>query len=133
MKRHPGVRVVRSRSEGGSEESEGSEGVRAVRSRSDGGNQTGKDERLRVALTGGPRPVRRACAKQYPTVRVVRSRSDGGNQTGETDVREAALLLTAAVRSPELRQVQARVAPGSPKLGREGEGATANSMAGKRS
>jgi hypothetical protein len=28
-------------------------GVRTVRSRSDGENQTGKDERLRVALTGG--------------------------------------------------------------------------------
>jgi hypothetical protein len=33
---------------------QGSDGVRAIRSRSDGGNQTGKDERLRVALTGGP-------------------------------------------------------------------------------
>jgi hypothetical protein len=31
-----------------------------------------------------------------------------------------------------LRQAQARVALGSPELGREGEGATANSMAGKR-
>jgi hypothetical protein len=43
-----GVRAVRSRSDG-----EGSEGVRAVRSRSDRENQTGKDERLRAALTGG--------------------------------------------------------------------------------
>jgi hypothetical protein len=42
-------------------------------------------------------------------------------------------LLSAAVKSPELRQAQARVALGSPELDREGEGATANSMAGKRS
>jgi hypothetical protein len=35
-----------------------------------------------------------------------------GNQTGETDVHEAASLLSAAVRSPELRQARARVAPG---------------------
>jgi hypothetical protein len=36
------------------------------------------------------------------------------------------------VRSPELRQARARVAPGSPELGRGEEGATVNSMAGKR-
>jgi hypothetical protein len=47
-------------------------------------------------------------------------------------VHEAAPLLSTAVRSPELRQAQARVAPGSPELGKEGEGATANSMSGKR-
>jgi hypothetical protein len=44
----------------------------------------------------------------------------------------AALLLSAAVRSPELRQARARVASGSRGLGREGENATANSMEGKR-
>jgi hypothetical protein len=44
----------------------------------------------------------------------------------------AALLFSAAVRSPELRLARARVAPGSPELGREGENTTANSMAGKR-
>jgi hypothetical protein len=36
------------------------------------------------------------------------------------------------VRSPELSQARARVAPGSPELGREGENAMVNSMAGKR-
>jgi hypothetical protein len=41
-------------------------------------------------------------------------------------------LLSAAVRSPELRRARARVALGSPELGREEEGATANSMAGKK-
>jgi hypothetical protein len=41
------------------------------------------------------------------------------------------LLLSAAVRSPELRQAHARVVPGSSELGREGENATANSVAGK--
>jgi hypothetical protein len=65
-------------------------------------------------------------------VRAVRSRLDGGNQTGETDVHEAAPLLSAAVRSPELRQAQARVGPRSPELGRGKESATMNSMARKR-
>jgi hypothetical protein len=36
------------------------------------------------------------------------------------------------VRSPALGQARARVAPVSPELDREGENATANSMAGKR-
>jgi hypothetical protein len=44
----------------------------------------------------------------------------------------AALLLSAAVKSPELGQARARVVPGSPGLGREGENAMANSVAGKR-
>jgi hypothetical protein len=43
----------------------------------------------------------------------------------------AALFFSAAVRSLELRHARARVASGSPELGREEEGATANSMAGK--
>jgi hypothetical protein len=44
----------------------------------------------------------------------------------------AASLLSMAVRSSELRIARARVALGSPELGREEEDATANSMAGKR-
>jgi hypothetical protein len=44
----------------------------------------------------------------------------------------AASLLSMAVRSSELRLARARVALGSPELGREEEDATANSMAGKR-
>jgi hypothetical protein len=44
----------------------------------------------------------------------------------------AAPLLSAVVRSPELRQARARVALGSLELGRGEEGATANSMVGKR-
>jgi hypothetical protein len=44
----------------------------------------------------------------------------------------AAPLLSMAVKSPELRQARARVAPGSLELGREGQGATENSMAVKR-
>jgi hypothetical protein len=47
-------------------------------------------------------------------------------------VREAAPLLSAAVRSPEWRQARARVVPGSSELSREGESAMANSIAGKR-
>jgi hypothetical protein len=37
-----------------------------------------------------------------------------------------------AVRSSELRQARARVALGSPEMGRGEEGATTNPMAGKR-
>jgi hypothetical protein len=62
----------------------------------------------------------------------VRSRSDGGDQTGGSEQLRAAPLLSTAVRSPELRQACARGVPGSPGLGREGEGATANSTAGKK-
>jgi hypothetical protein len=62
----------------------------------------------------------------------VRSESNGGDQTRGDGQLWAALFLSAAVRSPELRLARDRVAPGSPELGREGEGATANSMAGKR-
>jgi hypothetical protein len=62
----------------------------------------------------------------------VRSRSDRGDQIGGSEQLRAALLISAAVRSQELTQARARVAPGSPGLGREGENATANSVAGKR-
>jgi hypothetical protein len=51
---------------------------------------------------------------------------------GRDERLRAVLLLSAVVRSPELRQARARVAPGSPGLGRRGEDATANSVAGKR-
>jgi hypothetical protein len=54
-----------------------------------------------------------------------------GSDQGSRRLR-AAPLLSAAVKSPALRQARARVAPGSPELGRGEEGATANSMAGKR-
>jgi hypothetical protein len=53
-----------------------------------------------------------------PAIRAVRSESDGGDQTRGNSRLRAAPLLSAAVKSPE--------------LGREEEGATANSMAGKR-
>jgi hypothetical protein len=66
------------------------------------------------------------------TIWVVRSRSDGGDQTGEDEWLRAVLLFSAAVKSPELRLVRTRVAPGSPELGREGDNAMANLMAGKR-
>jgi hypothetical protein len=56
----------------------------------------------------------------------------GGIRPGRDERLQAALLLSVVVRSLELRQARARVAPGSPDLGKEGENATANSMAGKR-
>jgi hypothetical protein len=78
-------------------------------------------------------PGRQACVrKAVSSVRVVRSRSYGGGSDRGNRRLRAALLLSAVVRSPELRLAQARVAPGSPELGRGEEGATANSMAGKR-
>jgi hypothetical protein len=124
--RRGGVRV----GGGGSEGVRGG-GVRAIRSRSDGGKL---DREGRVNASDADRWDRAsgARAKRYPAVRAVRSESDGGDQTGETDVREAAPLLSTVVRSPELRQARARVAPGSPELGRGEEGATANSIARKR-
>jgi hypothetical protein len=63
---------------------------------------------------------------------VVRSESDGGDKNRRNRRLRAAPLLSAAVKSPELRLVRARVARGSSELGREEEGATMNSMAGKR-
>jgi hypothetical protein len=64
-------------------------------------------------------------------VRAVRSESDGGDQTRGNKRLRAAPLLSAEVKSLELGQARARVAPGSPELGRGEEGATTNSMAGK--
>jgi hypothetical protein len=55
-----------------------------------------------------------------------------GIRPGRDKQLRAVLLLSAVVRSPELRQAHARVVPGSPELGREGENATTNSVAGKR-
>jgi hypothetical protein len=111
---------------------QGSEGVRAVRSRSDGGNQTGKDERLRAALTGGTGRQGVQARSGIPRSGPCDQDRTGEIRPGETDVREAAPLLSAAVKSLELRLAQARVALGSPELGRGEEGATANSIAGKR-
>jgi hypothetical protein len=109
----------------------GSKGVRAVRSRSDGGNQTGKDERLRATLIGGighQAHVREVVSRDLGrAIKIGRDKIRPGNRR-----LRAAPLLSAAVRSLELRQARARVAPGSPELGREEEGTTANSMAGKR-
>jgi hypothetical protein len=80
---------------------------------------TGADRRARGAG--------RACAKRYPRYGPCdQNRTEGIRPGGRTAVG------SAAVRSPELRQARARMAPGSPELGRERENATANSMAGKR-
>jgi hypothetical protein len=62
----------------------------------------------------------------------MRSKSDGGDQTRGDGRLRAALFFSTAAKSPELRLARARVAPGSPELGKEGEDATTNSMAGKR-
>jgi hypothetical protein len=83
-----------------------------------------------VALTGGlgrPTRVREAVSRSPGrSIRIGRRGSDRGNRR-----LRAAPLLSTAVRSPELRRARARVAPGSPELGRGEEGATVNSMAGK--
>jgi hypothetical protein len=60
------------------------------------------------------------------------NRTEGVIRPRENRWLRAASLLFAAVRSLELRQARARVAPGSLELGRGEEGAMANSMAGKR-
>jgi hypothetical protein len=82
------------------------------------GSEAGQQRRARVR-------------EAVPTVWVVRSGSDRGIRPGRGERLRAALLLSVAVRSLELRLARARVALGSPELGREEEGATANSMAGK--
>jgi hypothetical protein len=51
----------------------------------------------------------------------VRSESDEGDQTRGNGRLWAALFLSVAVGSPELRLARARVAPGSPEFNRERE------------
>jgi hypothetical protein len=86
----------------------------------------------RRALTSGPGASGHACAKRYPwSESFDLNRMEGIRPGGNIRLR-AAPLLSAAVRSLELRLSRARVAPGSLELSREGEGATMNSMAGKR-
>jgi hypothetical protein len=74
----------------------------------------------------------RACTKRYPRSGPCDQDRTEGIKLGEVNSCGAAPLLSAAVKSSELRQARARVAPGSPGLGREGENATANSVVGKR-
>jgi hypothetical protein len=69
---------------------------------------------------------------RYPRSRPFDLNRSEGIRPGRGERLRAALLLSAAVRSLELRLAWARVAPGSPELGREGEGTTANSMVWKR-
>jgi hypothetical protein len=84
--------------------------------------------------TGADRRARGAgcvCAKRYPRNGPCDQDRTGEIRLGRVERLRAALLLSAAVRSPELGQARARVAPGSPGLGREGEDATVNLVAGK--
>jgi hypothetical protein len=60
-------------------------------------------------------------------INIGRGRSDRGGEW-----LRVAPLLSAAVKSQKLGQTRARVVPGLLGLGREGENATANSVAGKR-
>jgi hypothetical protein len=72
------------------------------------------------------RGVGHTCVKRYPrSGSWDRDRTEGIRPRRGERLR-AVLLLSAAVRSSELRQARARVAPGSPGLGREGENATTN-------
>jgi hypothetical protein len=84
------------------------------------------------ALTGGPGRRERVCeAVSHDlghAIKIGRGRSDRG---GGGERLRAAPLLLATVKSPELAQACARVVPGSPELGREGENDTTNSVAGK--
>jgi hypothetical protein len=69
--------------------------------------------------------------KRYPWSEPFDLNRTEGTRLGGNKRLRAALLLSAAVRPPELRLVRARVAPRSLELGREGEGTTASSMVGK--
>jgi hypothetical protein len=83
--------------------------VRAVRSESDGGDQ-------RQAKGAG-----RACAKRYPRSRLCDQDRTEGIRPGRGERLRAALLLSAAVGSSELRLARPRVVPGSPELGSVGD------------
>jgi hypothetical protein len=78
------------------------------------------------------RDAGRACAKRYPRSGPCDQDRTGEIKPGRDKWLRTVLLLFVAVRSPKLRQARARVAPGSPGLGREGENDTANSVEGKR-
>jgi hypothetical protein len=80
----------------------------------------GKSDRGNRRARSGTRGLSRS-------IKIGRGKSDRGNKR-----LRVAPLLSAVVRSSELRLAQARVALGSPKLGKGEEGATTNSMAGKR-
>jgi hypothetical protein len=85
--------------------------------------------------TGTDRQARgagRVCAKRYPRSGPCDQDRTGGIRPGKDERRRAVLLLSAAVKLLELGPARARVAPGSSGLGREGENATANSVAEKR-
>jgi hypothetical protein len=62
--------------------------------------------------------------------RVIRIGQRGPDQGGRTAAGGTVPLCGGG--SSELRLARARVAPGSPELGWEGENAATNSMAGKR-
>jgi hypothetical protein len=79
--------------------------------------------------TGADRQARgtgRACAKRYPRSGSCDQDRTGKIKPGRDEQLRAALLLSAVVRSPELRQACARGVLGSPGLAREGENAIAN-------
>jgi hypothetical protein len=90
-----------------------------------------------VAAGGADRRVRASGASARSGTRgpsrsiKIRRGGGGGSDQGNRWLR-AVPLLSVAVRSPEFRLARARVAPGSPELGRGEEGATSNSVAGKR-
>jgi hypothetical protein len=66
-------------------------------------------------------------------IKIGRGRSYRAGGGGGGERLRAAPLLLVTVKSPELGQARAKVVPGLPGLGREGENDTdtANSLAGK--
>jgi hypothetical protein len=84
------------------------------------------------ALTGGPGAQGECARSRYLRSGPCDQDRTKGIRPGRDEWLRVALLLSAAVRSSELRQARARVFPGSLELGREGENATVNSVAGKR-
>jgi hypothetical protein len=111
------AQTERAQRQRGNERLQGSEGSEPFDQDRTGKSQTGTDERLRVALTGGPgrqAHVREAVSRcPGRSIKIGRGGSDRGKRW-----LWAVSLLSTAVRSPELRQARARVAPGSPELGR---------------
>jgi hypothetical protein len=74
--------------------------------------------------------VGRACTKRYPVLWSMRSESNGGDQSRGANWLQAAPLLLAAVRSPELGQARATAVPGLPGLAKNEEEDATNSLVG---
>ena len=114
-------------------------GGRALTGGPGGVSDRGESALTKQAQHQGTRTLEGGLGAQGARARSGILRSGSGDQDRTREIRpgegerpRAAPLLLATEKSPELGQARARVAPKSPGLGRVGENATMNSVAGKR-